>query len=337
MKTILMIFLLLLKILGITILAILGFLLFLLLMVLFVPIRYRGHYKKDETTGKFGNGEGGISWALFVLRVRLRYDGSGLCTVLRIFGFKLYDSTKEPKHKKEKKKSKKEKKQKEDAEDKQSEDNPTVEAAEAAEKDDATDAKAPAAVETKSTEDVQTADTEGEPAGEANTSNEGKKKKKPHRKRKEKIAATVQKVKNKITSLVKKIKLLFQKKEALTSFLENEENKKVIGSGVKTVKKVLHHILPRKLKGSVTFGTGAPAGTGKAFAAAAFFYALYGDHVTLTPDFEEKKLLGELEFKGHIRIFTVLWLLLRFWWKKETKKFRKRLKRLQRQLKRKAE
>lgn len=336
MKTILMILLLILKILGITVLAILGLLLLVLLMVLFVPIRYRGHYKKDETTGKFGSGEGGVSWAWFVLRIRLKYEESGLCTILRLFGFKLYDSTKEPKVKKEKKKRKKEKSKKENTKEESTKEESTKEELPA---DNATDKNevTPPTEAVNATESGNLPDTANELTNEAETSEETKKKKGPLRKLKEKIGATVRKIKEKLTSLVKKIKLLFQKKEALTSFLEKEENKKVIGNGVKTIKKILHHILPRKLKGHVTFGTGDPAGTGKAFAAAAFFYALYGDHVVLTPDFEEKKLLGELEFKGHIRIFTVLWLALKFWWNKETKKFKKRAKRLKKQLKRKAE
>ena len=65
-------------------------------------------------------------------------------------------------------------------------------------------------------------------------------------------------------------------------------------------RKLIRHVLPRKIKGSITFGCEDPALTGQILGAVAIAYPLYGKGVAVYPRFEEKILEGQLQMKGRI-------------------------------------
>ena len=94
----------------------------------------------------------------------------------------------------------------------------------------------------------------------------------------------------------------------------------------KRVIKIVRHILPRKLKGSVRFGTGDPCSTGKILGAAAMMYPIYGGHISVEPVFEEKALEFDLYLRGRIRVITVLLPALRTYWSRDFKYLRKKIK-----------
>lgn len=94
----------------------------------------------------------------------------------------------------------------------------------------------------------------------------------------------------------------------------------------KRVIKIVRHILPRKLKGSIRFGTGDPCSTGKILGAAAMMYPIYGGHISVEPVFEEKALEFDLYLRGRIRVITVLLPALRTYWSRDFKYLRKKIK-----------
>ena len=53
-------------------------------------------------------------------------------------------------------------------------------------------------------------------------------------------------------------------------------------------RKLIRHVLPRKIRGSITFGCEDPALTGQILGAVAIAYPLYGKGVAVYPRFEEK-------------------------------------------------
>ncbi len=94
----------------------------------------------------------------------------------------------------------------------------------------------------------------------------------------------------------------------------------------KRVIKIVRHILPRKLKGSIRFGTGDPCSTGKILGAAAMMYPIYGGHISVEPVFEEKALEFDLYLRGRIRVITVLLPALMTYWSRDFKYLRKKIK-----------
>ncbi len=311
MTVVLRVLLFLLKCIGILLLAILGLLLLVTVLVLFAPVRYRGKLKKREAPEEIFRAEGLISWLNPLLRVRIRYTEKKLHYTVRLFGICLMNSDKPKKEKKQKKKDKKEK-------------------SERAEKE-----------KPSSDEGLTETETVGKKTEPENTESEAAEKKMSlfakMKKLFEKIKGIPAVIKKKITKLINTGKLLWYKKEKVVAFFEDELHKVALGSAWDTVKQMLRHILPGKVKGYVEFGTGDPASTGKALGALGVLYAWYGKGVTVVPDFYEKRVVADLGLKGRIRGGTLLLKGLRLIRDKQVKRLYRNFKRLLTVLKQKAE
>ena len=64
--------------------------------------------------------------------------------------------------------------------------------------------------------------------------------------------------------------------------------------------RILHHVLPGKIKGKILFGFADPSATGQFLAAVSPFYPLYGKQLSLIPAFDREVLEGEIRFSGRI-------------------------------------
>lgn len=123
-------------------------------------------------------------------------------------------------------------------------------------------------------------------------------------------------------TILEKIKFLFQSicaklnaicdiKDKILDFIQNKENQDTIKLILRQLKALLRHVLPRKVKGSVTFGFEDPYRTGQVLSAASIFYAWYGKQIDITPVFDEAILEAEGTMVGRIRVGTLLVLGLR--------------------------
>lgn len=309
-----------LKWLGILLLALLGLLLFVVLLVLLAPVRYRGRLSKMEEPEERFTGEGRITWLNPILRIRIRYEGKKLCYRVRLFGFSIINSEAPKKEKKKKKETTE-----------PMTGTGTLEEPPSEEVRQQTEASGPVTEE----------DSEGTSEGEETTEeSEEQEKVSFFTKIKQffkKIGAFFAKLKHLGANVKKQLSLLWYKKGQVTGFLKGEVQKLAFGKAWSTVKKVLRHIMPQKIKGYVEFGTGNPESTGKALAAISMFYAAYGKHLKIVPEFMEKRLVAEVSFKGRIRFGTLARLGLSLIRDKNIKGFRKNWKKLLKELKKKAE
>ncbi len=352
MTAVLKVLLFLLKWLGILLLVVLGLVLLLILVALLAPVRYKGKLDKKEEPEEVFRAEGLVSWLNPLVRVRIRYTEKKLRYTVRILGICLLNSEKPKKEKKRKAKTEKQKKSKKK---KKSKDNrpETTQAQGSSEPKPADEGAVPESgvspEETPSENGVSpesialsvtpSEEDESTESGE-NEASETEKKKSLIAKIKAffaKIRAIPEKIKEKVTHTVNTIKLLWYKKEKVVLFLEDELHKTALGKAWTVVKQLLRHVLPGKIKGHVEFGTGSPESTGKALAVLGILYAAYGKGVTIIPDFYEKRVVAELEFKGRIRLGTILVKVLRLIRDKHVKRFRKNFKKLMNILKQKAE
>lgn len=119
-------------------------------------------------------------------------------------------------------------------------------------------------------------------------------------------------------SLISKIKKLLEaagnlrhKISLIKAFIRDEINREVFRLTLASIKKLLKHILPTKLKSSIIFGTGDPCSTGQALGAFAILYSFYGDKVQITPDFENKRFEGKHYARGRIRLVTILIIVIK--------------------------
>ena len=136
------------------------------------------------------------------------------------------------------------------------------------------------------------------------------------------IEAIIEKIVSAVTNIIEKIQGIYQnlsgkytagkdKIETVRVFLADAENQNTIRLLLRQVLKLFKHILPRKISGRVRFGFDDPATTGQILTYISPFYGMYAKSLTIEPVFDEKVMEGELHLKGHIRVASLLWIVVR--------------------------
>ncbi len=342
MTAVLDVLLFLLKWIGILLLVILGLVLVIVILVLLAPIRYKGKLDKKEAPEEILRADGLVSWLNPFVRVRIRYTEKKLCYTVRIFGICLKNSDKPKKEKKRKKKEKIRKKEKK----KKKKQKKHIPEGVSPETDTGTMPAKPGSESMETSVPVEGALPEDgtvltpEVATDESEDFGEEKKKSLFVKIKglyEKVKGIPTLIKQKVTKIVNTIKLLWYKKEKTVAFFEDELHRTALGTAWDIIKQVLRHILPGKIKGHVEFGTGDPESTGKALGVLGALYAWYGKGISVVPDFCEKRIVAELEFKGRIRCGTILVKGIRLLRDKQVKRLIRNFKKLLAILKQKAE
>lgn len=291
-----------------------------------------------------------VSWLLHIVHVTVDVDSTGMIINARLFGlFKIYSTDPEfVKKKEEKAKKKEEKRRKKEEKQKQKDaakkkdgkdsgaeekDKEVKEASEAKEdnkpvitsedekngkgektdKDedttDDTDIK-----ESEEDEDIFDPDDDEEPE-------EGSDKYKG-------IKGKFLKIKEKIISIKNKISSLNKKKNYIMDMKDNERVRNGVSYAKDKFLLILKRILPKKLNGYVAFGMEDPASTGKILGTVSAFFPIWGGHVTVVPDFDNKRLEVDADLKGRIMLGLLVIPALKVWFNKDIKYIRKKVGKL---------
>lgn len=146
-------------------------------------------------------------------------------------------------------------------------------------------------------------------------------------------------IRNRLRNLLDNIRKLWHKAQELIGkwdkikeFLNEDDNKKALSKSFVTIKRILKHVRPTRLKAEVEFGTGDPCTTGQALGVLAVFYSFYGKSVRIIPNFEEEILKGNLDCAGRIRLFTLLIIGIQLVWDKNFRNLLKNFKTLKEDL-----
>ena len=296
----LQVLLMILKILGILILVILGIILAVLLLVLFVPVRYRVDAAFD---GKPGGGVL-VSWLMHLVTVRVSYDGNATALV-KVLWFRIFDKTVWP--------AEEESTNTADRADVQVGSVPEDEMDTIAPIEPVSVPKTVDSANTSVTSEAADCSRKPESATQrtAVSKTQMPEVKESEVKESEDKESFILKINNAYQQICGKVNAGQEKVEQVRTFLNDQENRKTIGLLWRQVKKLLRHVLPRKISGRVRFGFDDPATTGQILTYISPFYGLYAKTLKLEPIFEEKVLDGELHVKGHIRAATLLWIVIR--------------------------
>ena len=135
-------------------------------------------------------------------------------------------------------------------------------------------------------------------------------------KEKKSIFKRVKDIYNKIADMLKSFTDM---REKIFKEINDEGNKRAVSFTLGIIKKLLKHILPRKHRIYVKFGTGDPAATGEILGAAYAFGALLGLNLCIEPDFENKVIECDIPFKGHVSFIRVLIWALKVYLNKDVK------------------
>ena len=130
-----------------------------------------------------------------------------------------------------------------------------------------------------------------------------------------------------IQSVYDKIRGAFRKVNYYKELLALDSSKEAIAYGWKWLKYLLWHMRPRKLKGYLKLGREDPADTGELLGFICALRPVYGKHFMVEPDFEREVLEGDFFMKGHLQLYVVAVVLLKYYFNKNFMRFVKRVKR----------
>lgn len=315
-----------------TILKILGIILLVLLVivfsVLFVPVRYRLEGEKTSPGWSEANGKVKVSWVLHLIHLRIQYQEKELDWECYLFGVPLKKAgaaVREWKKKRRKKKVQEQKERRKKAVQQKNEpEKRTAAKKKGQEKPLQIEEKTrTAAKEQKSTEKQTNPEKSKTAAPEAKKTEIETAERKQQEKEKvsdklsrfwnrcKKIVGSILefpgKLKKKLTNIRLTFRGFYDKIKRWRTLWNEESTLAALHFLTEKGRKLIRHVLPRKIRGSITFGCEDPALTGQILGAVAIAYPLYGKGVAVYPRFEEKILEGQLQMKGRIVVACLLW------------------------------
>lgn len=315
-----------------TILKILGIILLVLLVivfsVLFVPVRYRLEGEKSSPGWSEANGKVKVSWVLHLIHLRIQYQEKELDWECYLFGVPLKKAgaaVREWKKKRRKKKVQEQKERRKKAVQQKNEpEKRTAAKKKGQEKPLQIEEKTrTAAKEQKSTEKQTNPEKSKTAAPEAKKTEIETAERKQQEKEKvsdklsrfwnrcKKIVGSILefpgKLKKKLTNIRLTFRGFYDKIKRWRTLWNEESTLAALHFLTEKGRKLIRHVLPRKIRGSITFGCEDPVLTGQILGAVAIAYPLYGKGVAVYPRFEEKILEGQLQMKGRIVVACLLW------------------------------
>ena len=316
------ILLLILKIIGIILLVIIGLILLLVLSVLFVPIRYSGRASYDEAA----KCDIRVTWLLHILSFRIGYE-EVLTARFRVFGYTVFKETlfgddeedTEPETEAEIKEGFADtlrdivripRKTGEVAEDYAPGQDRDRKKDAAGGRDKVPPDSEPGRIRSRQ----QAEQTVSKPAGRTGEAGGRKVPDQDTGSRgffwriKQWFLGLIEKLRFSFEKFCDKLKEIKDKKEGFQNFINDEANRATFSLLLKQGKRFLKHVLPRKIKGRIAFGFDDPYTTGQVLMYASPFLGWYHRHLSLEPYFDQVVLEGNVNFKGRIRIATVLFL-----------------------------
>ena len=108
----------------------------------------------------------------------------------------------------------------------------------------------------------------------------------------------------------RKYNQLMTKMDHVIQFLDREYVQRTLKRFLKVMKRLFGTVKPKKSKGYVHYGLNSSADTGMVLGKVSAFYPLYGRWLTIEPDFYNKVIEGDIDVKGRIYLFRVVFPVL---------------------------
>lgn len=121
-----------------------------------------------------------------------------------------------------------------------------------------------------------------------------------------KLKDVYNKIRNFIKNMSERVRNALDMRDKIISEIDNADNREAVNYGLVLLKKVLKHILPRRHRIYIRFGTGDPASTGQYLGLMYAFGAWLGLNFVVEPDFDDKVIECDIPFRGHISIAVLL-------------------------------
>jgi hypothetical protein len=99
--------------------------------------------------------------------------------------------------------------------------------------------------------------------------------------------------------------------------ITNDDNKCIFAKMLEKIKKLIDHVLPKKIEGYFKFGFDDPSVTGQVLEIFAIFYPLYKDDFKIIPMFYDEIIKADISFKGRLRLIYAAYIGLILWLNKK--------------------
>ena len=99
--------------------------------------------------------------------------------------------------------------------------------------------------------------------------------------------------------------------------ITNDDNKYIFAKMLEKIKKLIDHVLPKKIEGYFKFGFDDPSVTGQVLEIFAIFYPLYKDDFKIIPMFYDEIIEADISFKGRLRLIYAAYIGLILWLNKK--------------------
>ena len=142
----------------------------------------------------------------------------------------------------------------------------------------------------------------------------------------QKIQTFIKKIKCTIQGLCDKIKLLTEKKDKLTQFVQDESHIRAYESVKKELFWYLKKLRPKKMEAVLRYGFDDPSYTGKVLAALAVLYPFMSEDTEILPDFEHKVFQGRFAVGGKVKVSHIACVAWRLFWNKDVRSSYKDIK-----------
>ncbi len=313
-------------VLGWTLLGILALALLILLLVLFVPFRYSASISTGEIEGSKVAYGFGVTWILHAISVKKKVNSD--ITVVRILGIpvkKIGGATESS----------------EDDDIFEYEDEDIFSESEATDVKEAETVAQPEdpekEVEARAAMGAENPETakEWRMDGDELAAIKNEKKKGPIERLISAIGDKIRGIKKKIRDSFRKIGFIFYKLSSIIDIVRDRAPRKTIKRLVKEVVRMIKYVGPKKIKGTVEFGTGDPSSTGLILGGVSLCKLAYQKDVSITPNFEEKCLVGNATVKGRVRVVYFLRMALRIWFDKDVHHLWRRYRRMKKDFRKK--
>ena len=290
----------LLKILGILLLLLVG----VLLLVLLAPLRYSFKLEKEEQVSPEFSVR--VTWLCWLFYFKASYIEKVFDYRIRILGYQIAGNQKEFLEKQKKKTEKAQEKRRKEKENRKKK-------SQKKEKElPVTISEEKVSVTEKPEEDLlKEKESEGDHSGES-VKEESIKDADSHKElpKEKQVKEKTDKSSKRKGSFLKKGKARIKSLKDAKSNLDQFPWREWLELGKDIVIRFFKHVLPQKLRGTITFGCSDPADTGYVTGIAAVFYPKYGESFSLYPDFERKVFAAQCEGKGRIRLGYILVLVV---------------------------
>lgn len=287
-----------LKIIGIILLCVLLLALTILLLVLFVPVRYRIKGSRQEGDDVPVRADVKATWLMHILNVSFRYPEEAYIRV-RLFCFTVFSALKKEKEGKEKEEEK----------------NKKIRAEETSDKKEQTSQNG--AVEHREAGDMQETDAESGKEAEKKEINEENPTLSKFFK---KLFSILKNIKYTIIQIYGKIKHIIGNIRYYIDIIQSDSFKRAFSVCGSEAAGLIKSILPRKITGNFVIGTGDPASTARILSVQGILYPVIGNHINITPDFDNAVAEGDFFIKGKITVFMILKTAIKVYFNKDLRR-----------------